>query len=101
MTASAMSATTDTATMSATLTPSTLPNNTASMLFDAWPYRFMSAKPSAKDAVVTTPIAASAPNTRRRATRAINTPETIPQMPAPMKKLMPITALAAAPPNTA
>ena len=61
----------------------------------------MSASPNANEAVVTTPIAASAPSTRRRATRAMSTPETIPQIPAPIKKLMPMTALAAAPPKTA
>ena len=57
--------------------------------------------PPAKLAVVTMPIAASAPMILRRAMRPMSTPEMMPQMPAPTKKLIDITADAAAPPNTA
>ena len=85
MTTAVPIATTETATMSAVSTPNTEPNNTASMLFFACPYLFSSAKPSANDAVVTTPIAASAPISRRRAIRPMMIPDATPQIPAPMK----------------
>ena len=41
--------------------------------------------PEAKDAVVTTPIAASAPISLRRVIRPMITPERTPQIPAPTK----------------
>ena len=100
-TANTASVTAVMAMMSTHDTPKTLPNSTASMLLRAWPYRFNSAMPPAKLAVVTIPIAASAPRIFCRAIRPINTPETTPQMPAPTKKLIDITAEAAAPPKTA
>ena len=85
MITAAHTATTLTATMSTVSTPRTEPNRTASMLFLAWPYLFSKASPRANDAVVTTPMAASAPIRRRRAMRPMMTPEAMPQMPAPTK----------------
>ena len=55
----------------------------------------------ANDAVVTTPIAASAPIRRPPATRPIVNAASTPHSPAPRRYDTPITDEIAAPPNTA
>ena len=60
-----------------------LPNSAASKLGPRLPKTVSSATPSAKEAVVMTPIAASAPMRWARATRLIASAEAKPQMPAP------------------
>jgi hypothetical protein len=55
----------------------------------------MSARPSANEAVVITPMAASEPITRRRVTPLMSRAEATPQAPAPRSRFTPSSALAA------
>ena len=75
------------------------PNNVASMLRLTRRNNALSTRPSAKLAVVMTPMAASAPMMRRLVTRPMARPVANPHTPAPMKKLKPTAALTAAPPK--
>jgi hypothetical protein len=59
-----------------------LPNSSASKDGPLLPKRVSSATPSAKDAVVTTPIAASAPMRRLRATALMASADASPHSPA-------------------
>ncbi|CAB4323657.1 unannotated protein [freshwater metagenome] len=72
-----------TAMTSSVVTPRMDPNRTASIDRFACPKTFESARPSANDAVVITPMAASAPIFPRRATRPIMSAERRPHIPAP------------------
>ena len=78
-----------------------LPNSAASKLPPSPSKNANSAKPSANEAVVITPIAASEPITRRRVTPLIMSADATPQAPAPRRKLMPSSVLAANPPKIA
>ncbi len=62
-----------------------LPNSAASKLRPLVPNSANSARPSANDAVVMTPIAASEPMIRRRVTALIMSAETTPHTPAPSR----------------
>ena len=78
-----------------------LPNSAASKLPPSPSKNANSARPSAKDAVVMTPIAASDFSTRRRVTPLIISADATPHAPAPSRKLMPSSVLAAKPPKIA
>jgi hypothetical protein len=78
-----------------------LPKSAASKFWPRRPNRAKRANPSANDAVVITPMAASAPITRRRVTPLIISAEATPQAPAPSTTLTPSSALAANPPKIA
>ena len=83
----------DTATISQTsakVTPRTLPKSRASAFWPGDPYSCTRARPSANDAVVTTPIAASEPIGRRRTIPPIANAVMTPQAPAPRNRLIPI-----------
>ena len=82
-------------------TPRMLPNRAASKLRPRRPKMANRARPRAKEAVVITPMAASAPMTRRRVTRLIMRPDATPHTPAPRAKFTPSRALAANPPKMA
>ena len=62
-----------------------LPNSAASKLRPLVPNSANSASPSANDAVVMTPIAASEPMMRRRVTALIMSADTTPHRPAPSR----------------
>ena len=64
-------------------TPLMLPNSSASNAGPLVPKRVSSATPRANDEVVTTPIAASAPIRRLRATALMSSADPRPQAPAP------------------
>ena len=64
------------------MTPRMLPNSAASKLRVKLRVLLMSATPTAKLAVVTMPIAASAPIRRRRATALMSSAAANPQSPA-------------------
>ena len=70
-------------------TPRMLPNRAASKLGPRRPNTANRARPSANDAVVITPIAASAPIARRRVTPLISSADARPHTPAPRKKFTP------------
>jgi hypothetical protein len=78
-----------------------LPNSAASKLAPLLPNFVSRATPSAKEAVVMTPIAASAPILRRRVTDVMARAEASPQTPAPSRTLMPSSGAAAKPPKMA
>ena len=61
-----------------------LPNSAASKLGPLLPNTVSSTTPSANDAVVITPMAASAPIRRLRVTRLMDNADASPQTPAPM-----------------
>ena len=82
-------------------TPLMLPNSSASKAGPLLPKRVSSATPSAKDAVVTTPIAASAPMRRLRATALMASADASPQSPAPRTIGTPSSGAAAYPPKMA
>ena len=82
-------------------TANTFPNSTVSRDPETAPLRLWMASPIANEAVVTTPMAASAPTVDRVETRPISSAARTPQTPAPMKNDTPSTADTAAPPNTA
>ena len=85
MTATAPTPTAATTSTSVELTPRMLPKSAASKLRPLRPKSANSASPSAKEAVVMTPMAASAPIRRPRVTALIISAEATPQMPAPRK----------------
>ncbi len=72
-----------------------LPNSSASNDGPLLPNLVSSATPSAKDAVVTTPIAASAPMRGVRATALMASAEASPQAPAPSRMGTPSSGAAA------
>ena len=73
------------------VTPRMLPNRAASKLRVKVLKRLISAMPTAKLAVVTMPMAASAPIIRLRVVILMRSADTKPQTLAPTKKLMDIT----------
>ena len=78
-----------------------LPNSRLSNAGPLLPNFVSSATPSANDAVVTTPIAASAPMRCRRVTALIASADARPQRPAPRTIGMPSSGAAAYPPKIA
>ena len=77
------------------------PNSAASKLGPLLPNRARSATPRAKEAVVTTPIAASEPIRCLRATLLMASAEPTPQTPAPSMYQLEAIKLAANPPKIA
>ncbi len=78
-----------------------LPNSRASNAGPLVPNRVSRATPSANDAVVTTPIAASAPIRRLRVTALMASAEARPHSPAPSTIGTPSSGAAAYPPKMA
>ena len=85
MSAAATMQTTNIAMTSSVPTPRMLPNRAASKLRPFVPKSANNASPSANDAVVMTPIAASDPITRRRVTPLIMSADATPHTPAPSR----------------
>jgi hypothetical protein len=78
-----------------------LPNSAASKLGPLLPNLVSRATPRANDAVVMTPMAASAPILRRRVTDVMANADARPQTPAPRSTLIPSSGAAANPPKMA
>ena len=81
------------------LTPRTLPKRAASASVSAEPNSWTMASPSANDAVVTTPIAASDPTGRRRVIHPMSSAVASPHAPAARNTLIPINDANANPPK--
>ena len=93
--------TTNIAIRSPSVTPKMFPKRAASKSRVNDLYRLISTMPSAKLAVVITPMAASAAILRFLAVSAINWAQKNPQTVAPIRKFMDSTKLTTAPPSTA